>query len=147
MPWVFNKHKNNSDNKYTDDIVTHSYVAFHSSCQTDVAEGEKVWNKYDTALRWFCLSDSSIWVALAQGGKDFFKNKITPSTSQVTWLPPLRREIWKLAVLPTVLMEKNFPQMEGHFPSVREKRNEDRVVGVWSKSGLSRSECESVISE
>jgi len=28
------------------------------------------------------------------GGKDFLKNKITPSTSSVTWLPPLRRHIW-----------------------------------------------------
>ena len=33
--------------------------------------------------------------AYPRGGKDFLRNKITPSTSPVTWLPPLRRQVWK----------------------------------------------------
>ena len=50
-----------------------------------------------------------------RGGNEILKNKITPSTFQVTWLPPLRRQVWKSQCCQR-WVGKKFPSGGKNFP-------------------------------
>jgi len=63
----------------------------------------------------------------------FAKNKITPSTSQVTWHPLLRRQIWMWQCCQLLGGKMSLPQ--GYFPSENSLRGEIFAVMFEIKNG------------